>query len=239
MAKDKGTAATMTAPVPTTSPAPSAPAHDALSGLTHITEDADLRMFETRLARLHERRLEATAKLETLTTELNALRTITAESRFADALTTNPDAPQVDHSLVSLSAERDAVVQELAALDRASKTMTDSVGPIETLKAELCAAACRAVAPLHRQHARGVVNGLLTLYAAQQQQGRLHDQLWEKGYDRTSHLVNIFVTDFGLISDSGSWISAMLRDFTESGVISEDERIRIIQGEMTQLEAHA
>ena len=231
MAKDRANTSTMNAPVPTTS--------DALSGMPSITEHVELLGLEGNLARLHRRRTDAATKQSQLEKQLRGLRAITAESKFADDLMMNPDVPQADPQFVSLSSELDAVTHELAALDRAIQQMHAATGPIETLKAELCRAACRAVAPLHRQHARGVVNGLLTLYAAQQQQGRLHDQLWEKGYDRTSHLVNIFVTDFGLISDSGSWISAMLRDFTESGVISEDERIQIIHGEMTQLEAHA
>ena len=214
--------------------------HNDLDGVVRpISLNPQLRELEGKLARLHQRRNEAAAKQEALNTQIQAFRPAGAQSKFVDDLVQNPDAMQADPARDRLSSALEDVSSELTAVDIAIKTLTDMVGPIETLKSELSAAACRAVAPIHRRNARAVVNGLLALYHAQAGQHQLHSQLWALGYERTSRLVSVHVTDFGLLSDTGSWIAAMLRDHTDMGAIAEVERLAIVRGEVRAVDVDA
>ena len=234
MAKKDEASATMTATTPSTP-------EEVLNRLPHISEHPELRALEAKLAQLNVRLAGNELKERELGANVLALRSATAESQFADALINDPAATRDDSSSLSQAAEAEGLQRENSALKRAIRNMHDtgSMTSIEHVKAELCGAACRQVQPLHRMNSRRVVNGMLTLIDAQQQQQHLHEQLNAKGYYQTSHLTNFYVTDFGRLDDSGSWISAMLRDAVQVGQISEAERVAISRGELRQVDLNA
>ena len=232
MAKDRGNTATMTTPTTETD-------EEIFNSIVSISENASVVELRGKETALSQRRTEAVQHHEQAERQRQELGMVNAEIISANALLRNSDAELSASSREMMNQQLLAAQHELASIDKALHLLERQLMQAES---EASASACRAVAVerLHRKNNRRTVNALLGLIAAQDRQQQIHAELNRRGHYRTSYLgTNFFVSDFGRLDDCQSWVSSLLRDAMQEGLISEAERIGISRGEMTAIDENA
>lgn len=181
-----------------------------------------------RAAAHHRRKAELDEKL------LQAQR-VSNIDRFADELMGDPDASLREAQ--SFREELEEVIQSLSgirlAIERGEREIQD-------YEAQLDADDCRAVAPMHRRNVRDTFNATLRLHRSIVQQENLRRFLELRGVQRTGHLRPFWPWDYQVgLTDSNSLLSSQLRELVEWKMVSEDERVSLLQGRSSELDLEA
>ncbi len=134
--------------------------------------------------------------------------------------------------------------EELGMLDQTRNGLRQALERIDfellDCEARLDAAACRAVAALHRRNVRDTINKMLAVHQSIVKQDNLRLELNARGVHRTGQLLAFAHGDFWTgAADIHSWISGQLRDLVGFGFLKEEERAKLQHGEISELEINS
>ena len=212
-----------------------APNHDeeAFANISPIGQDPVVADLQSKRAALFERRALTVQRSEALQSKAGELHAENAIVRSADLLVSDPGAALTGTDRDTLHTELIETLHAIAVLDEAIRQNGRLLVQAESLASSV---ACRAVQRLHRLRARAVISAMLQLHYAYAAQQEVIARLNGLGHARTGWLTGFFVVDLGQLDDNGGWVACLLRDAREASLISEAERIAIMNGELRQLD---
>ncbi len=195
----------------------------------------------------------ATSKIEVLRERLLALRGRQSEARrretelFGELREARGTSPVHDLERLLLLDATASPVQAVGAhekvrdvqilLEGVSRAIKATELEILQLQAEEDAKACRDALPAHRRNVRMTINAVLSLHRSVVAQDQLRLDLALKGVERTSQLVPLFPRQFlDGMADPNSFISLFMRNAVDAGFITEWERVKVLKGELDELD---
>lgn len=203
-----------------------------LDALPDRSADEVLQALLSRQTLLRNRMRESQARVDKIQQDLMQERSAISTERIAEALLENPEAGVGE--LQSLQSELATLRKTIEGLRRA---MEQGEQEILNREAELDAAACRTVQPLHRVNVRATINAMLNLHRSIVTQDELRLELNRRDVTRTGQLQPFSHENFLTgAEDIHSWISMQLRELVYWKILTEDERLALQQGHLVELD---
>lgn len=195
-------------------------------------DDPKLATLRERLRGLQNRRDIERQRREAILKQLNNLHGSLLD-QLAEALIDDPTA-----SMGANSAR-----EELQHVDRVLDGIRLAIPRLEhdVMQAEATrdAEACRSVAGRHRSNVRTTLNHAWSLHRATVAQQALREQLSLGGVERTGWLVPHFPIDFaGDPTDGNSFMAFYLKEAVELKFMTQDERLQLLEGRLTELDVN-
>ncbi len=181
---------------------------------------------------LRTRLQDSQQRIDTIQQDLRQAQSAFSAERIAEALLDNPSAEM---------AELQTLPDELRMLDKTLDGLRRAIqqGEQDILhrEAELDAAACRTVKVLHRHNVRATINAMIRLHQSILTQEDLRVELNRRGVQQTGHLQPFVHENFLTgATDIHSWLSGQLRELVYWQLLTEDERLALQQGTLTELD---